>query len=150
MSVPTPAQLKAYLDDIVQVVEQGGTNGIPLLEEYRWLEPNAHIRPKRGTAERSSGGGEHDVSDEVAATAAVRGRIEWAARNVVDARNRLLSAVAALNDAVKLLDPPPTIDRHERSLPHPADRGDLARARDAKERREKRARLSGDWDEVTG
>lgn len=144
MTAPRPDQVQALLDDIVHTARGLGAT-------YRWLEPSAHQRPRHGAHERSSGGGTSDIADEVAATSAVRGRIEWAARNVMDARNRLLTAQAALNDASNLLDPReagPSVE--ERSLPHPADRGDLDRARKAQARRQDRAEASGDWAEVTG
>ena len=142
MSLPSPDQLQAFLDDIAHQARQLGP-------EFRWLHPNAHRRPKRGSGERRGGDG-YDVADEVAVTAGYRGRLEWAARNVVDARNRLLTAQAALNDAVAMIEPAPSVEQLESSLPHPADRGDYARAKAAQERRKARAERTGDWAEVTG
>lgn len=169
MSVPRPDHLDAFLDDVIHDVEQ-------VRELYRWLQPSAFERPRRGASERTAGGGEHDLSDEVVATERVRVLIRHAVREVMDGRNRLAGAKADLNDAQVRLDPEPTVDRHERSLPHPADRGDLERARANQQKRLDRAegkpidrgtarvwrdgepveeplrpgRAAGGWDEVTG
>jgi len=142
VSLPSPDQLQAFLDDAAHAIKKLGP-------EFRWLHPNAYSRPKRGTGERR-GGDRYDAANEVAATAGYRGRLEWAARNVVDARNRLFSAVAALNDAVAMIEPPAAVEQLESALPHPANRGDIARAKEAQERRRARAVATGRWGEVHG
>lgn len=150
MSAPRPELLQAHLDDIVVTAQRLGV-------EYRWLHPDAHRQPQRAAREDGGhsrrtheDGSPANVSDTVIATEHYRSQLEWAARNIRDARNRLLTAVAALHTATGLLDPAATVDRLERALPHPADRKDISQAQEAQERRLERAHRNGDWDEVTG
>ena len=86
----------------------------------------------------------------VVATERFRAKLRHAASEVEDAANRIAGAIADLNDASNLLDGGGSSRPYERSLPHPADQGDLALARAAQERRKQRAERSGDWSEVTG
>lgn len=194
MSIPSPSQLQATLNDIDKLTEKIG----PL---WRWLEPNAFARAKhtgldggnRASSEqcracggigkicdrchsRLSGDGicpncatqypvecpecgsdgafiasDDQVGGVVIATEAFRTKLRHAAREVLDARTRLRGALADLSDATRLIEPKDTTtDQPTRSLPHPANRGDLDRARKAQDRRQRRAHESGDWSEVTG
>ena len=84
-------------------------------------------------------------------TAAVRSRVESAAKSVYRALADLERAQAALNDAGVLIDRGAgPVAREEHTIPHPANRGDLERAKKAQARRQGRATKSGDWDEVSG
>jgi len=142
--IPRPKQLDPYLDDIVHAV------GL-IRDAYRWAWPDAFRRPKHAAQDAVSGGAPSDVADLVIATSRFRARVAGAAHSVAEARQRLQRAVADLNDAMALLEPPPTAEVADvRCLPHPADRGDIARAREAQERRRLRAVRTGDWDEVIG
>lgn len=141
--IPTPAQLESYLASI--------QDSIPMVRDgFRWAAPDTHRRPKHGI-ERVRGGGRSDVADLVSGTDRYRTYVETASRSVVEADNALHRAIAALNDALALLEPPPGPEVADaRLLEHPADTGDVARARAAQWRREQRARRSGDYSEVTG
>lgn len=142
-SIPTPEKLNAFLDDIVHAA--GTIRG-----HYRTAEPNTFSRPKHGSlAEKLSTGSASDLADLVGMMDRYRRLVRHAAREVVDARNRLYGAVSDLNDALRLLDPPPMPEETvERLLPHPADRGDVRRAKEAQKKRLQRAQRTGDWDEV--
>lgn len=146
MDIPSPEILEGFLGDIEH------TTGM-VREAYRWAYGNAYSKPKRGQTERTSGGGgsSDPTGDVVAATERYRVKLRHAAREIQDARNRLLGAQADLNDALVMLEPPQSVDPVERSLEHPANKGDLERARKAKARREERAKTSPfGADEVTG
>lgn len=142
--IPNPDQLGRFLDDIrhhADVIER----------EYRWLQPDAYRGPKHGESDKVSGGEHRDLAGTVGNTDRFRTHLRHAAREVLDAANRLAGAVADLNDAAKLLNPPPGPEVADvRLLPRPADRGDVERAREAQARRQVRAVASGDWGEVTG
>ncbi|HEX7355289.1 MAG TPA: hypothetical protein VF288_10705 [Mycobacteriales bacterium] len=87
----------------------------------------------------------------VVSTQRYRSLLRDAASDVREAKWRLAHAVQALGDALRLQEPREGIEVADvRTLPHPADRGDLARAHAAQERRRQRAESSGDWTEVTG
>lgn len=92
------------------------------------------------------------VGSALLATSGHRRHIETAAKSIFQALNYLERAQAALNDASTILDrgnqDAPL--REERTLDHPADKGDLNRARSAQGRRAARAETSGDYSEVTG
>lgn len=142
--LPTFDQLHAQLADIEHACSQ-------VRERWRWAAPDAFRRPKHGSRELVSGGEGPDTADTVADTERFRVLLRHAARECQDARSRVLGAVADLNDALALLEPPPGAEVADvRLLQHPADRGDLARAKAAQGRREQRAAASGDWSEVTG
>lgn len=145
MDIPKPDVLDGFLDDVIHSVGQ-------IRELYRWAEPDAFRRPKHGSVELVSGGGaKPDSADLLASTERYRRLIRHSAREVEDARNRLQGAVSDLNDALMLLEPPPSLDGPDvRFLEHPADSGDVRRAREAQKRRNARARRTGDWSEVTG
>lgn len=182
-SIAKPETFRAYLDDIVHTIEQGGTGGQSLADEYRWLEPSAFSRAQRGAGDgggrtssqrcnRCDGTGQGKspgtrcgecggagsfaitddrVGDQVVATERYRVKLRHAVREVAEARNRLLGALADLRDAAAMLEPRAMApDPLARAIPHPADRGDLARAKAAQERRLARAQRSGDWSEVVG
>ncbi|HEV8065629.1 MAG TPA: hypothetical protein VGP46_12380, partial [Acidimicrobiales bacterium] len=137
--------LEGFLGDIEHSVTL-------IREAYRWAYPNAYERPSRGHSERTSGGGTSDpVAGQAAASEKFRRKLRHALREVNEARNRLLGGQADLNDALNLLDADPLpLDTHERDLVHPANRGDLARAKAAQQRRLARAQSTGDYSEITG
>jgi len=142
--IPNPEQFNALLDDIAH-------QAFVLRDGFRWAHPDAFRRPKHASAEIVSGGGDHDVSDLVASTDRFRDRLRHACREVLEARNRLNGAVADLNDAMTLLEPPPSVEVADvRAIPRSADQGDLERARAAQDRRNVRAAATGDYSEVTG
>lgn len=144
VDIPKPDVIEAYLGDVEHAVSA-------VRDGYRWLFPDAYRRPKHASQELVSGGRPQDVADLALATEAQRRRLRDAARSVVEARNALGRAVADLNDAMLLLDPPPTVEVADvRLLPHPADAGDARRAKAAQARRLARAQRTGDWSEVTG
>lgn len=142
--IPRPDQIEGYLGDIDHAVSQ-------IRRLWLWAHPDSHRRPQHGSSEVVSGGGRRDLSDTVTATERYRTYLRHAGREVVDARNRLLGAVADLNDALNLLEPPQTPEVADvRLYARPEDEGGIRRAREAKGRREERARATGDWSEVTG
>jgi hypothetical protein len=143
--LPRPDLLEEFLGDIEHTVSM-------VREAYRWAYPNAYSRPKRGQTERTSGGGSGDpTGDVVASTERYRVKLRHAVREVQDARNRLMGAQIDLNDALMMLEPEQSVDPVERSLEHPANKGDLARARKAQAKRAERAKKTP-WgsEEVTG
>lgn len=144
-TIPPPEQLEGFLGDIEEAVGQ-------LRVVWRWAYPNAYRRPTHGSADVVSGGEAPDVADVVAATERFRVHLRSAGRHVRNCRNEILGALNEVRDAMPLLDTrevtPEVAD--VRFIPHPADRGDLARAKAAQGRRKKRAEASGDWGEVTG
>lgn len=138
----------AVIDKVLMDVKRRATHvGL----DYRWLHGTAYERPKRGGSDRRSSD-VSDVASVVAGTVPVRRHIEEAAKAIFRALRELERAQAELNDAATLLDRGMTVEpnRDERTLDHPADRGDLARARKAQERRNARAEQSGDYSEVVG
>jgi len=163
-AIPTQSQVEALLDDIEHNVRR-------LRELWKWAAPNIYERPKRRGIDinphitkqaedyqmkpRSAppGSGSKDpVGDLVASTEKFRRHARHAGREILDARNRLGTALADLNDAMALLDDPnpdPEV-ADVRLLEHPAGKRDLAQAQAAQARRGRRAVGSGNWDEVTG
>ena len=142
--IPSPEQLDRLLGDIEDDCRK-------LRDLWRWAHPDAFRRPKHGSRDVVSGGSTSDVADSVVATESFRTKIRHASREMVDARTRIHGAVADLNDALGLLDPPPGPEVADvRFLPHPADKGDVRRAQQAQSRRNARAAASGDYSEVTG
>ena len=142
--IPTSEQLGRSLVDIEHWCDK-------VRDLWRWAEPDAYRRPKRGSNELVSGGAAPDLADDVISTERYRVLLRHAAREVLDAGNRIRGAVADLNDALALLEPLPSAQVSNATLlPRPADRGDLVRAREAQRHRESRARGSGDYGEVTG
>lgn len=142
MDIPKPDILNAYLDDIAHAAKT-------VRGHYRTAEPNAFSRPKHGSTELVQGGSKPDLADTLSATDKYRRLLRHAAREVVDARNRLQGAVSDLNDALLLLDPKPGPEVADvRFLEHPEDAGGVRRAKQAQERRMKRAESSGDYSEV--
>lgn len=142
--IPTPDQLNRDLADIVASAPR-------VRDGWRWAHPDAYRRPKHASAEIVSGGSPPELDATVASTAHYRSLLRNAAKAVLSARNDMLRAEACLNDAMALLDPPPTSEAADvRFLQHPADRGEVERARAAQGRRLARAERTGDWAEVTG
>jgi hypothetical protein len=163
MDMPTQGQLDALLDDIEH-------NAARLRELWRWAAPSIYERPRRRGIDidlsaskqpqdyqmkpRGSGPGSgpgDPVGDIVAATEKFRRLARHAGREIADARNRLGTALADLNDAMRLLDPPLGPEVADVALlPHPAGKRDLAQSKAAQARRGRRAQASGDYGEVTG
>lgn len=176
--IPTPTTIGAYLDDVVDAVAKV-RDLYRWAHPNAWAPPN-HGRSRSRSASRMCskcrGAGRVDVpradrrvactecggagavfastdrvGAQVVATEQFRRFIRHAAREIVDGRNRLLTAVADLNDALGLLEPPPgPAVADVRFIPHPADAGDVQRAREAQERRRRRAEASRTWREVSG
>lgn len=142
--LPSPEQFDRLLGDIEADTER-------LRDLWRWAAPDAFRRPKHGHGDAVSGGERPDVANQVASTETYRKLLRHASRELVDAQNRVRTAVADLNDALQLLDPPAGPEVADvRLLPHPADKGDIVRAQKAQARRQARARQTGDWAEVMG
>lgn len=141
--IMTPDQMERHLDEIADQVRM-------LRDGWRWAHPDAYRRPKHGSAEMVSGGGRRDVADQIVATERYRSHLEVASRDVDNAVGALGHAVATLNDAMRLLEPPPGPEVADvRQLPRDP-RLSVLRARVAKGRREQRAARTGDYAEVTG
>lgn len=159
-NIPTQPQVDAILDDIDHYA-------IRLRELWKWASPSFYDRPRRGSVNptttrppedhemkpRSAAPG--SFSDPTASALAMSDKVRrlgrHAGREIVDARNRLGSAIADLNDALRELDPPEGPEVADvRLRPHPAGKRDLAQAQAAQARRGRRAVKSNNWDEVTG
>lgn len=142
--IPTAAQLEAYLASIKDCIPK-------VRDGFRWAAPDSYRRPKHAAGERVRVHNPADLADLVAGTDRYRSLVESAARGVVAADTALQRAVASLNDALAMLEPPPGPEVADvRYLPHPAQRAEVARAREAQSRRLRRAARSGDFSEVTG
>jgi hypothetical protein len=124
--------------------------------DYSYLYPSAFDRARHGGGERVSTGAEPDLSDlMVGNVSAVRRDLEQAARELFEAVRRIEIAQARLNDAASRLDQqmPVEAEQHERAIAHPADRGDVERAKKAQGRRLARmVNRAAPWsrDEVVG
>lgn len=162
--IPTQDQAEVLLDDIQHATTR-------LRELWRWAAPSIYERPRRRGMDinphatkqpedyqmkpRGAGPGSSTsdpVGDIVASTEKFRRLVRHAGREISDARNRVQSAVADLNDAFKLLDDPhpgPEV-ADVRYLPHPAGDREIKGAKAAQARRGVRARDTGDYSEVTG
>jgi hypothetical protein len=112
--------------------------------DYGWLYKSAYQRggnpTERGSKQRHSA--HSDTSDLLVGDVNyVRDKVNEAARSFDRALRQLQTAEAALGDAFARIDEhrPAEPDRHESVIERPADKGDLARAKQAKERREARA-----------
>lgn len=146
MSAPTVDQLNAHLADIDQATRT-------VRDLYRWAHPNVGSLPRHGGQERVDGGGERDTSDLVVANRYYNDRVQHAARAVDRARSDLLGAVGALNDAMATLEPPASVERHERTIERPAKVAEIKQAKKYQARRAARAAMKRTpWSdsEITG
>jgi hypothetical protein len=120
------------------------------------LYPSAFGRAQHGGGERVKTSSEPNLGDlMVGGVAAVRRDVEDAASQLFEAYRRVELAQARLNDAASRIDSkaPVTAEQHERAIAHPADRGDVERAKKAQGRRASRAmarRLPWSREEVSG
>jgi hypothetical protein len=152
MSAPHP-------DTIAKALHHLGSQSVFLSDEYRWLYPSAHNRTARGSVSR--GGTTHEdgspsnVSDLLAATSSNRRDITNAGIAILEAVSDIHRAVILLGHVRESIDHTAPVEAsvHERAVEHPADRGDVQRARAAQKRRERRMDgkvLPWSADEVTG
>lgn len=152
MTAPHPDVVAKALDHLA---DRSG----PLATEYRWLYPSASTRTNRGPS--TGGGNTHEdgsptnLSDLLASTSFVRGKITSAGICVLEAVNQIHRAMALLDEVKSAIDKgapiQPTL--HERAVEHPADKGDVRRARQAQVRRNERMSdrvLPWSAEEVTG
>ena len=149
MSAPKP-------EVIERLADRAQANLHKAVFDYGYLYPSAFTRSRHGGGERVATSDEPNLSDlMVGDVAAIRRDVESAARELFEAYRRVEIAQARLNDAASRIDSkaPITVDPHERAIAHPADRGDVDRARKAQVRRTGRAtgkRFPWSREEVSG
>ncbi len=149
MSAPKP-------EIIERLAEMSQANLHKAVFDYGYLFPSAYSRSRRGGGERVANSDEPNLSDlMVGSVAAIRRDIESAAIELYKAFQCVEIAQARLNDAASRMDSRAVIEpeQHERAVSHPADRGDVERAKKAQTRRAGRAlnrRLPWSREEVSG
>jgi hypothetical protein len=142
--IPTYEELDRDLKDI-----EGWLQHIRPL--WRVALPDGFRRPKRGDRDAVSGGSPADLADLVTDTESYRAKLHHAARELRDARTRVRSAVADLNDALAKLDQHGGPEVADVQLLAPLEgRKEQAQAKAAQQRRLARAEASGDYSEVWG
>jgi hypothetical protein len=149
MSAPPPDLIERLIADSQAHLRQAAT-------DYAYLYGCAHQRGNSGQGERVSASSTPDLSDLMGGqVGGIRRDLEDCAKALFNQNRQIQIARARLNDAASRIDKAMPIEpeKHERAVEHPADKGDVNRAKQAQKRRLQRMTervLPWSRDEVMG
>lgn len=149
MSAPSP-------DVIGRLIEDMRSKLLTVNVDYGFLFSSAWQKSRHGEGGRVATGHDPDLSDlMIGDVDAIRRYVRQSANELFQAYRKVQIAQARLNDVASVLDSrmPVVPEQLQEAITHPADRGDVERAKKAQDRRQDRAtNRATPWarDEVSG